>query len=45
MSDSYEVWLPHWTDLPDFLTLAKWVKEAFEQEAIAIKVARVPDII
>lgn len=45
VSRQYIVALASWTDLPRWLEVVRWAKERFEQEAIYIEVAGVPEIL
>jgi hypothetical protein len=45
ISRGYSVSLERWTLLPVWLDLVRWARQAFQQEAIYIEVAGVPEII
>lgn len=44
-SRTYIVSLESWAQLPEWLAMIRWVREAFRQEAIYIEVAGIPEII
>lgn len=41
----YESFLSSWADFPRWLEIVRWAREHFRQEAMAIEVAGIPDII
>ena len=44
-SRQYEVAIESWTDLPDWLDLIRWTRRRFQQQALYVEVAGIPEII
>jgi hypothetical protein len=42
---AYVVDLPSWTRLADWLGVVAWAREAFDQEAMYVEVAGVPEVL
>lgn len=44
-NNRYDVWLSGWWQAPAFLDLVRWIQDTFDQEAIGIVVAGVPEVV
>ncbi|MFN0145607.1 MAG: hypothetical protein ACKVT1_03790 [Dehalococcoidia bacterium] len=42
-SDRYEAWLRSWRDVPAFLELVDWAREALDQVTMGISIAGIPE--
>jgi hypothetical protein len=44
-SRQYTVSLASWTQIPDWLNVVHWLRECFQQQAVYIRIAGLPEIV